>query len=90
MIDYHSDIAPTQHRLKVLRCLHDGTVYSKYSHGDFECEYGDRKVFVDLMSGSSFPDDFDYSSLVGETVNVDHTHGYMFIATDATIVGRES
>lgn len=86
-IDYQEEIAPTEHVLNVARHLHTPT--NGYSLGDFECKFSqtDQTVIVDLMSGSEFPDDFDYSSLVGKQVKVTNTHALHYIATDAKVLG---
>ena len=88
MIDYEQEIAPTQHILDVVKWLYEPQRPDKHSIGDFECRFADgkRTVRVDLMSGSSFPDDFDYSSLVGKRVKVSHTHGFLFIANEPEVI----
>jgi hypothetical protein len=88
MKDYETDIAPAEHILGVVRWLYDPKRPDAYSIGDFECTFGDgnRTVRVDLMSGSTFEDDFDYSSLVGRRVKVGHAHGYLFIADEPKLL----
>ena len=88
MVDYDTDISANRHKLKVVKHLYDSSRPDINNIGDFECEFGDgnRTVRVDLMSGSTFPDNFDYSTLVGKYVSVGHTHGYLFIANDAEVL----
>ena len=91
MIDYEGDIAPAEHVLDVVRWLYDPSRPDAHSMGDFECKFGDgeRTVRVDLMSGSTFEDDFDYSILVGRRVKVRHAHGYLFIADDPKLLPHD-
>ena len=86
MIDYEKDIAPTEHVLEVVRHLYCPATHSGYA--DFECKFGDgdRTVRVDLVSGSTFEDDFDFASLVGKSVKVSHSHGYLFVANDTQVI----
>jgi hypothetical protein len=86
MIDYQEDVSSSEHVLEVVSHCYDS--YAKSGMGDFVCKFGDgeRTVRVDLMSGSRFPDDFDYASLVGKHVKVSHSHGFLFIANDAQII----
>ena len=87
-VDYQDDVSPTEHVLDVVEHLH--TTTNSRGLGDFRCKYGDgdRTVIVDLMSGSEFPDDFDFQSLVGKRVKVTHTHAYQYIANDAVILDK--
>ena len=86
MIDYQDDVSGSEHVLEVVSHCYDSD--AKSDMGDFLCKFGDgeRTVRVDLMSGSEFPDDFEYSSLVGKHVKVSHSHGYLFIANDAQVI----
>jgi hypothetical protein len=88
MVDYEADISANQHKLKVVKHLYDSSRPCLNGLGDFDCEFGDgnRTVRVDLMSGSVFPDNFDYSTLVGKYVSVSHTFGYLFIANDTEVL----
>lgn len=85
-VDYQDDVSPTEHVLEVIEYLYTPTNFR--GQGDFRCKFGDgdRTVIVDLMSGSEFPDDFDYASLVGKRVKVDHTHAYQYIADSVEIL----
>lgn len=85
-VDYQEDVAPTEHVLEVIEHLY--TPANTRGLGDFRCKFGDgdRTVIVDLMSGSEFPDNFDFASLVGKRVKVTHTHAYQYIASDAQVI----
>jgi len=85
-VDYQEDISHTEHVLEVFEHLYTST--NSRGQGDFLCKFGDGDgtVLVDLMSGSEFPDDFDFASLVGKRVKVKHTHAYQYIAIDAEIL----
>ena len=84
-INYHGDVSNSPHDLKVVAHLYDESRPDLHGYGDFMCDFNGRSVIVDLISGSEFPDDFDYKSLVGKTVSVDHSHGYKYIASNAFV-----
>lgn len=85
-MSYNDDIAPYPHKLKVKR--HLGSDFSHcYSFSDFECEtYCGKTVRIDLFVAGTLPKDIDPVSLIGKTVEVDYSHGYLFIGEGVRIV----
>ncbi len=83
---YDNDIAPYPHKLKVKRNL--GLEFPHcYSQSDFECETDCGKtVRIDLFVSGTLPENTDPASIVGKTVEVDYSHGYLFIAEGVRIV----
>jgi len=88
LFDYQEDVSPTEHVLTVVEHLYTPT--NHYGMGDFNCTFGDggKTIKIDLMSGSEFPDDFDFSSLVGKRVKVGCSHAYHYIANDTQILEK--
>lgn len=86
-MSYDSDIAPQSHKLKVIKSLWQDFP-NMYSVCDFLCETECGKtVRIDLLTCGSLPEDIDPMSLVGKTVQVGWSYGYLFIGEDVSIVG---
>lgn len=78
----YDDIAPSPHLLLV-KSYHDNL----RAH---ECEATDgntkRKIFVDLFVDGNLPRDLDPKALIGKTVSVEYTHGYLWIAETVNVL----
>lgn len=79
VIDYGDDVAPRPHKLFVKaynetfachECLFDGT----------------KTVFVDLFVNGDLSEITEPQELVGKTVQVDYTHGFLWLAMNVQIV----
>lgn len=79
-LDYDRDIAPKPHRLHVVR-------YEEV-FGAHVCTVDDnpRHIRVDLFIGGDFGDDVTPESLIGKTVEVEYTHGFLFLAHNVRVV----
>jgi hypothetical protein len=79
-MSYDNEIAPHSHRLFV-------KAYNKHFRAH-ECIVDGTKlrVFVDLLIDGSFPEDVTAASLVGSTVEVDFTYGFLFLAMCPRVV----
>lgn len=80
VLDYDRDIAPKKHRLHVVR--YDQVVNAHVC----TVEDDPRHIRVDLFIDGDFNDDISPESLIGKTVEVEYTHGYLFLAHNVRLV----
>lgn len=76
-MSYDDDTAPGPHRLKVI-----GYNEAFMAH---TCEINGRQVFVDVLIGGTIPG-VTPEDLIGKHIDVNYTHGYVFIASGPRVV----
>lgn len=82
MKDYDRDVAPKPHRLYVVQ--YDETFGAHVCTVD-----GDpRHIRVDLFVNGDFDESVKPDDLVGKTVEVEYTHGFLFLAHDVRVVSE--
>ncbi len=82
--NYGDDIAPGQHDLVVKS-------YSE-TFGCHECTFdgGLRTVFVDLFVNGDLPENLEPNDLIGKTVQVNYTHGFIWLADGVRVIDADS
>lgn len=83
MTSYDSDISRGPHRLTVKR-WHD-----QFNCHECKLEGSTRTVFIDLFVDGKMPDSIGPDDLVGETVEVAYSHGFIWLASEPRIVTDE-
>ncbi len=80
MRNYGDDVAPRQHTLVVKS-------YNE-TFGCHECTFdgGLRTVLVDLFVNGDLPQSVEASDLIGKTVHVKYTHGYIWLADGVRVL----
>jgi hypothetical protein len=77
-MNYGDDIAPRPHRLFV-KSFNEGF----QAH---ECRTDDgQTAFVDLFINGDFPRSVTAQDLIGKTVEVDYTHGFLWLASNVRL-----
>ena len=77
---YDTEIAPFGHKLNVIGY-----------DSEYECHYctvvgTPQHVSVDLLVSGCFDSETDPYSLIGKTVSVDYTHGFLFLAEGVKVL----
>lgn len=80
MTNYGDDISHSAHRLSVKRWIENWQAH--------ECECDGKVVIVDLFVDGGLQDETP-ESLIGKTVEVEYTHGFLWIAQGPRIVDPE-
>lgn len=80
MSSYDSDISRGPHRLTVKR-WHD-----QFNCHECNVEGSPQTVFIDLFVDGKMPDNIGSDDLVGETVEVAYSHGFVWLASEPRIV----
>lgn len=76
----YDEIAEIPHRLKVL------AYNSKFLHHECQVAPNGPFVRVDLMVDGSFGDEVKPENLIGKTVQVDCTDGYLWLAHNVRVI----
>lgn len=75
---YGDDISHSPHRLKVVG-------YDK-QYQAHRCEINGIRVFVDILIDGTIPEHIEANDIIGKEIDVDYTHGYIWIAQNPRLV----
>lgn len=79
IVDYDTQVAPFPHKLEVRGYDENFDAHECYLPGS------SRKYLIDLMVDGTLPDETE-ESLIGKTVEVDFSHGFVFIGHHPRVV----
>ena len=82
MWERYETICERKHMLKVVAFNKDLNCH--------ECKFNDTRVYVDLLVNGDFDESTKPEDLVGETVAVGWSHGFLWIGHEVSIQQKDS